>query len=70
MVVKLRRKDLKDPELTRHGDSAVMLALLWFATMNLSAPIDTRRCHGKPTAGMRFLARSMTTPHGRRWRLA
>ena len=40
MVVKLRRKDLKDPELTRHGDSAVMLALLWFATMNLSAPID------------------------------
>ncbi|MCH1985263.1 hypothetical protein L7Q78_09160 [Achromobacter xylosoxidans] len=40
MVVKLRRKDLKDPELTRHGDSAVMLALLWFATMNLAAPID------------------------------
>ena len=40
MVVKLRRKDLKDPELTRHGDSAVMLALLWFASMNLAAPID------------------------------
>lgn len=40
MVVKLRRKDLKDPELVRHGDSAVMLALLWFASLNLSAPID------------------------------
>ena len=41
MVVKLRRKDLKDPELTRHGDSAVMLALLWFASMNLAAPSTT-----------------------------
>lgn len=39
-IIKLRRKDLKDPELTRHGDSAVMLALAWFASMNLSVPID------------------------------
>ncbi|WP_287916048.1 hypothetical protein [Comamonas sp.] len=40
MVSKLRRDDLKDPELQRHGDSAVMLALGWFATLNLHAPID------------------------------
>ena len=40
MVSKLRRKDLKDPELQRHGDSAVMLALGWFATLNMSTPID------------------------------
>lgn len=40
MVTKLRRKDLKDPELQRHGDSAVMLVLGWFASVNMSAPID------------------------------
>ena len=39
MVSPLRRKDLKDPELLRHGDSAVMLALGWFATLNMHAPI-------------------------------
>lgn len=37
MVSKLRRQDIKDPELQRHGDSAVMLALGWFATLHLSA---------------------------------
>ena len=40
MVSKLRRKDLKDPDLQRHGDSAVMLALGWFASINMNAPID------------------------------
>ncbi|SAI74578.1 Mu-like prophage FluMu protein gp28 [Bordetella ansorpii] len=40
MVVKLRRKDLKDPELSRHGDAAVMLALLWYASLNMAAPIE------------------------------
>lgn len=39
MVNKVRSVDLKDPELFRHGDSAVMLALGWYATLNLSAPI-------------------------------
>lgn len=39
MVSKVRRKDVTDPELFRHGDSAVMLALGWFATLNMSAPI-------------------------------
>jgi len=40
MVSKLRRQDIKDPELQRHGDSAVMLGLGWFATLHLSAPIE------------------------------
>ena len=40
MVAKVRRKDIKDPDLFRHGDSASMLALGWFATLNLSAAID------------------------------
>lgn len=40
MVAKARRKDIKDPDLYRHGDGASMLALGWFATLNLSAPID------------------------------
>ena len=40
MVSKVRRADVKDPELFRHGDGAVMLCLGWFATLNLSAAID------------------------------
>ena len=40
MVSKVRRSDVKDPDLFRHGDSAVMLCLGWFATLNLSAAID------------------------------
>ncbi len=39
MVSKARSRDLKEPDLFRHGDSAVMLALGWFATLNMSAPI-------------------------------
>ena len=40
MVSKARREDVKDPELYRHGDSAVMLCLGWFASLNLSGAID------------------------------
>ncbi|QIL81754.1 hypothetical protein G7047_18900 [Diaphorobacter sp. HDW4A] len=40
MVSKVRRSDVKDPDLFRHGDSAVMLVLGWFATLNLNAVID------------------------------
>lgn len=40
MVAKLRRQDVKDPDLQRHGDSAIMLGLGWFATLHLSAPIE------------------------------
>lgn len=40
MVSKLRRADVKDPDLLRHGDSAVMLVLGWFASLNLRSAID------------------------------
>ncbi len=40
MVPKLERKDLKEPELVRHGDSAIAGSLMWFASLNLAAPID------------------------------
>ncbi|MEO8120072.1 MAG: hypothetical protein ABI606_12220 [Rhodoferax sp.] len=48
MVSPVRREDIKDPDLMRHGDSAVMLALGWFATLNMSAaiaytPVPTRQ---------------------------
>src|SRR6185437_15458052 len=35
-IAAVRRKDLKDPDLYRHGDFAVFLMLAWFATLNLS----------------------------------
>lgn len=40
MVTKARRADVKDPDLFRHGDSAVMLCLGWFATLNMSGAIE------------------------------
>lgn len=40
LINKLRRQDLKDPDLQRHGDSAVMLALGWFASINLGHTIE------------------------------
>ena len=40
MVSKARRADVKDPDLYRHGDSAVMLLLGWFASLNLRSAID------------------------------
>ena len=40
MVPKLERKDLKDPELVRHGDSAIAGCLAWYATLNKTAKIE------------------------------
>lgn len=40
MVPKVERKDIKDPELYRHGDGAIAGALMWFASLNRSAPIE------------------------------
>lgn len=40
MVNKVRSKDVKDPDLLRHGDSAVMLALGWYMTLNMSSQIE------------------------------
>jgi phage FluMu gp28-like protein len=33
-------RDLKDPELFRHGDMAIALCLAWFASLNKSGPIE------------------------------
>jgi len=40
MVVKAEAKDAKEPELFRHGDFAVALALAWYATLNMSGAIE------------------------------
>jgi len=40
MVTKARTKDIKDPELYRHGDGAVAMILGWFASLHLSSPIE------------------------------
>lgn len=40
MVVKANRRDVKDPELWRHGDGVIALALAEYAALNLSAPFD------------------------------
>lgn len=48
MVSKLRREDVKDPDLMRHGDSAVMLVLGWFATLNMSAAIAYDEARAPP----------------------
>lgn len=40
MVPAVRTKDLKDPELYRHGDFAVSAGLAWFASLNRSSEID------------------------------
>lgn len=40
MVPAVRRQDLKDPDLYRHGDAGIALALGWFASLNTAAPIE------------------------------
>ncbi|MEX7475412.1 hypothetical protein AB0861_003925, partial [Acinetobacter baumannii] len=40
MVTKARTKDLKDPELYRHGDGAVAMILAWYASLHLATAIE------------------------------
>ncbi len=40
MVPAIETKDLKDPELFRHGDGAIAGALMWFASLHRGAPIE------------------------------
>lgn len=40
MVPPVDNRDIKEPELFRHGDFAISLALGWFASLNKSAPIE------------------------------
>lgn len=59
MVPKVDAKDLKDPELYRHGDFAIALCLAEYAALNRAAPIDFQ------SIGRRRLAESMTDVRGR-----
>lgn len=43
MVPDVRRADMKDPDLFRHGDYAISLALAHFASLHLSSAIDFHR---------------------------
>jgi len=69
-IAAVRRKDLKDPDLYRHGDFAVFLMLAWFATLNLSdeygyQAVPVRGGKDKParpihtTAGFKTSVRNM-----------
>lgn len=40
MVSKARTKDLKEPELYRHGDGAVAMILAWYASLHLASSIE------------------------------
>ncbi len=40
MVPKVERKDIKEPELFRHGDGAIAAALMWFASMFRPSAIE------------------------------
>lgn len=50
MVQKARKEDLKDPELYRHGDSAIALALAWYASIQLNFGPVIARSRGKRKA--------------------
>lgn len=43
MVPKVVARDLKDPEMFRHGDAAIALCLGWFASLNKAGPIEFRQ---------------------------
>lgn len=46
MVSSVRKEDLKDPELFRHGDTAIALALAWYASVAMNAgavTVNSRR---------------------------
>lgn len=40
MVLKAEARDMKDPQLYRHGDAAVAGCLAWFASLNKGSPIE------------------------------
>lgn len=39
-VPTVRIQDIKEPELFRHGDAAIALAMMWFASLHKSVPAD------------------------------
>lgn len=50
MVSKVRTADLKDPDLYRHGDSAVALCLGWYATLEIDKGPVVIASRGRRTA--------------------
>ena len=40
MIANIERKDLKDADLLRHGDTAIAGCLAWYASLNLAAEIE------------------------------
>ena len=50
MVPQVRQRDMKEPELFRHGDSAISLCLAGFASLNMVyIPIDFQSTGRRPT---------------------
>lgn len=64
MVPDVRKRDLKEPELFRHGDAAIALALACFASLNQCAPIpiDYQSTGTRTLAGNTFTS----SPAGQR----
>lgn len=60
MIASLARKDLKDPELVRHGDSAIAGCLAQFASLNLAAEIEFQ------STGPRAISRILDSYAGRK----
>jgi phage FluMu gp28-like protein len=51
MVPKLSAKDLKDPNLVRHGDSAIAGVLMWFASLNMASPLESQSVGRRASVG-------------------
>lgn len=49
MLSSVRREDIKDPDLFRHGDVAIALVMAWHASLNLSGVIDYHRVQPSDT---------------------
>jgi len=58
MVAAVRKEDLKDPDLHRHGDTAIALALAWYASLTLNqgpVRVASRGTRFKKAQGSRWL---------------
>jgi phage FluMu gp28-like protein len=58
MIAAVRKEDLKDPDLYRHGDTAIALALAWYASLELNkgpVKVASRKRRFKKAQGSRWL---------------
>lgn len=51
MVPKAEKRDIKEPELFRHGDGAIAAVLMWYASINKAAPIDFQSTGARSSTG-------------------